>query len=453
MRLSADFCRNCAIGAMVAFLGGCAAYRPAPLPSAAEALRDPDADGLAADAAKLDRPFLKPVAIDLDAPLTPDALAAIAVLENPDLKALRAKTGVVDAQAFAARLLPDPTLQGSFDKLLSGPDSFTGFAGQIGFDLNQLRLARVTKAGNAASKQQVRLDLAWAEWQTSGQARLQGTRVVALQAQLATVRISAASADQLYAATARAVARGDLGGIELDTRRQARLAAATALRSAETALATAQGDLNKLLGLPPTVALRLAPTIEPVEPPSSSALLEQALVRRLDLQALRAGYAGAEADLHRNILQQFPTLSLTLAYARDTADNRTLGPQVGFTLPLWNRNRGGISLSTATRAQLRAEYEARLFQTRADINTAVAALAAARRQRAALRAQIPAITAFAEANGRAARAGDIAAAAAETAVQALRDRQLELLQLDQQIAEQTIALELLSGGPSEGWTK
>ncbi len=37
--------------------------------------------------------------------------------------------------------------------------------------------------------------------------------------------------------------------------------------------------------------------------------------------------------------------------------------------------------------------------------------------------------------------------------QALRDRTLTLLQLDQQIAEQTIALELLSGGPSEGWTR
>ncbi len=451
--MSANFRRGCAIASLVVALGGCATYRQAPLPTAAEALRDPDTDGLATDAAKLDRPFLKPVTIDLAAPLTPDALAVIAVIENPDLKALRAKTGIADAQAFAARLLPDPAVQGSFDKLLSGPDAFTGFAGQIGFDLNQLRLARVARAANAASMRQVRLDLAWAEWQTSGQARLQGARVVALQRQIAIIRQSAASADQLYAATARAVARGDLGGSELDSRRQGRLVAATALRTAETALLTAQGDLNKLLGLPPTLALQLAPPSAPSEPPHAAILLEQALVRRLDLQALRAGYAGAEADLRRNILQQFPTLSLTLAYARDTADNRTLGPQVGFTLPLWNRNRGGIAVATATRAQLRAEYEARLFQTRADINAAVAALGAARRQRAALAAQLPAIEGFADANARAARAGDVAAAAAETAAQALRDRRLELLQLDQQIAEQTIALELLSGGPSEGWTQ
>jgi hypothetical protein len=35
----------------------------------------------------------------------------------------------------------------------------------------------------------------------------------------------------------------------------------------------------------------------------------------------------------------------------------------------------------------------------------------------------------------------------------VRDREIAFLQIDQQIAEQTIALELLSGGPSEAWFK
>ena len=55
------------------------------------------------------------------------------------------------------------------------------------------------------------------------------------------------------------------------------------------------------------------------------------------------------------MLEQFPNLSLTLAHARDTSDNKTLGPAIGFTLPLWNRNRGGIAVAKATREQLRAE--------------------------------------------------------------------------------------------------
>jgi outer membrane protein TolC len=171
----------------------------------------------------------------------------------------------------------------------------------------------------------------------------------------------------------------------------------------------------------------------------------------LDLQALRAGYDVAEAGLHVAVLEQFPNLSITLAAARDTANNITLGPQVGFTLPLWNRNRGNIAIASATRDQLKAEYEARLFQTRAEIGAAVAGIAAARLQRADLATQMPALERYADATQRAARRGDLSIATADAAAQAVRDRQLALAQLDQQISEQSIALELLSGSLSQGW--
>jgi cobalt-zinc-cadmium efflux system outer membrane protein len=434
-------------------LTACASYKAAPLADATEALAKPDLAILSTDAAKIDRPWLTPQSIDLSQPLTPNALAVIAILENPDLKALRTKSGVVDAQAFAARLLPDPTAQAGFDKRISGPDPLNGFAGQLGIDLTALRLARVTREGGQAAQRQVRLDLAWAEWQTAGQARLQGARIVALEAQVEQARISAASSDRLFIVVQRAAGRGDLAAGEVDARRQATLDAADKARTIERDLTTARGDLNTLLGLPPETILRLAPPPLPAIPPATSVLVAQALDRRLDLQALRAGYSAAEADTHKAILNQFPNLSLNLAGARDTAGNYTAGPQVGFTLPLWNRNRGGIAIANATRAQLRAEYDARLFQTRAEIAAAVAGLETIRRQHAELLAKLPAIDRFAVSSARAARRGDLASAVAETAAQSLRDRTTTLLQLDQQAAEATIALELLSGGPSEGWTR
>ncbi|CAN5608482.1 TolC family protein [soil metagenome] len=446
--------RGLALSVLAAsLLAGCANYAPRPLAPPSDILAAPDPAILSVDAAKIDRPYLTPQPIDLSAPLTPNALAVIAVLENPDLKAQRAKAGVTDAQVFAARLLPDPTAQASFDKLLSGSDEFNGFGGQIGFDLNQLRTARVTRQAGEASKRQVRLDLAWAEWQTAGQARLQGVRVLALEAQLELTRASAALAQQLFDASQRAAGRGDIAAGDLDTRRQALLDASGRARTVETDLAAARGDLAKLLGLPPETVLRLV-TPDPVPvPPAAALLTAQAIERRLDLQALRAGYGVSEAELHKAVLDQFPNLSLTMAYARDTADNRTLGPQLGFNLPLWNRNRGGIAIARSTREQLRAEYDARLFQTRAEIDAAVAGLVALRRQHAVLAGQMPALEKYAAATERAATRGDLSRATADTAFQALRDRKLTLLQLGQQIAEQTIALELLSGGPSEGWTK
>lgn len=434
-------------------LTSCAHYTRQPLPAPTAVLAAPNPEVLSIEAQGIQRPYLTPQPVDLSKPLTANAVAVIAVLENPDLKAQRAKIGVTDAQAFAARLLPDPTVQANYDYLISGPDSYNGYGAQIGFDLNALRTAAITRQAGAAQKRQVRLDLAWAEWNAAGQARLQAVRVFELQRQLTVAQASAASAQALFDAVSRAAGRGDVSATDLDTRRQALLDAQSKLRQARAGLVTARNDLNKQLGLPPETKLVLAPPDPNSVLPSAEVLVAQALERRLDLQALRAGYDAAEADLHKAVLDQFPNLSLTLAGASDTANNKTIGPAIGFTLPLWNRNRGNIAIAQATRQQLRAEYEARLFQTRAEIVAAIEGIKALRQQSADLRGQMPALRRYAEATRRAATRGDISLAVAETAEQAARDRESALLQLDQQVAEQTIALELLSGGPSEAWFK
>ena len=434
-------------------LSACAFYRPAPLHTDQAALATLNVAILSADASKIERPFLVAQPVNLAEPLTPNALGVIAVLQNPDMKALRLKTGVVDAQAFAARLIPDPTVQFGADAPVAGPDTLLAFAGSLGLDLGVLRTRKVTAESAAAANLQVRLDLAWAEWQTAGAARLQGVRVLALTRQLVLAQASAASAENLLGRSLRAAGRGDISNADVDTRRLSTLDASAALRTIERDLTAARLELNKLLGLPPATILQLAVPPDPTVPPEADALVAHALTRRLDLQALRAGYGVAEADVHKAVLDQFPNLSLTLASARDTAGVYSVGPQVGFSLPLWNRNRGGIAIAQATRAQLRAEYDARLFQTRAEIFAAVEGLKTIRRQQAELRAALPGLGKLAAASARAAKRGDLSRSTAETTLQTLRDRQTTLASLDQQAAEAFVALELLSGGPSQGWTQ
>ncbi len=65
---------------------------------------------------------------------------------------------------------------------------------------------------------------------------------------------------------------------------------------------------------------------------------------------------------------------------------------------------------------------------------------------------LPAAQRYAEATRRAAVRGDLPRATAETAEQALRDKQILLAQSEQAIAEQLIALELLTGTLREAWT-
>ena len=60
---------------------------------------------------------------------------------------------------------------------------------------------------------------------------------------------------------------------------------------------------------------------------------------------------------------------------------------------------------------------------------------------------------YAEASRRAATRGYLARSTADTAEQALRDRVALVAQAEQDIAEQTIALELLTGTLKEAWTQ
>jgi outer membrane protein TolC len=432
-------------------LSACATYQPQPLGDGA--LEPAVAAVLAKEGAAIERPYLAPVTLDLGQPLDGNAIAVLAVIANPDLKASRARAGVADAQAFAARLLPDPTFNLGVDHILAGPDPVDNLAAALGLDINALRTHAVVAAKARAEAEQVRLDLAWAEWQTAGQARIQAVRIEGLARAVSLNRASSAAQAALLDRTLRAAARGDLAADRVQAARIAAFDAAERLRTTTRDLAAARLELTRLLGLAPATPLRLAPAPLPPPAPDPARLLAIARTNRADLAALRAGYAAQEAAVHKAVLDQFPTLNLTVNGQRDTGNNRLVGPAITFTLPLWNRNRGGIAIERATRAALKAEYDARLFQTRAEIEAATSGIAIACRQRAAILADLPSLERVAATSRRAAERGDLPLATAEVAEQALRDKQAQLAQGEQDIGEQTIALELLTGAPREAWTR
>lgn len=436
-------------------LAACASYTPAPLGRTGGALDgalDMDRAARTREAAGITRPYLMPVSVDLARPLDGNAVATIAVLANPDLRAQRARAGVEEAQVFDARLLPDPTLSLGASKVLAGPDLLVDLVAALGFDLASLRTRGVRVAQAQAARRKVRLDLAWAEWQAAGQARLQAVRIVSLERSIALVEASRGAARALLDRTAGAAARGDIAADQLQGARLAAADTEEKVRTAERDLAVARLELTRLLGLPPATPLRLAIVDEPDRALDTRSLFDIARTNRTDLQALEAGYAAQEAAVHKAVLDQFPTLGLTVNGSRDTAGNAIVGPAIDFTLPLWNRNRGGIAVERATRAALKAEYDARLFQTRAEIAAAVSGIAVARRQRDGVLLDLPAARRYAEAARRAADRGDLALSAAETAEQVQRDKQILLLRSGQDIAEQMIALELLTGTLREAWT-
>lgn len=434
-------------------LSGCATLHGESLLEASNGvLRAQSVEALFQGASRLHHPRLQAVELSPGRPLTLEAVGVLAVVGNPDLKAARQAAKVADAQVLAAGLLPDPTINLSSDVRQSGPDKGNGWAAQLSYDLMAIRDRGVGLRSAKAARLQARHDLAWREWITAEQARLAAVRTLSLEETVALAEAGAQEADNLLAASLAAQAHGDLKTDDVAARRLTSLDAANTLSQARKDLAAARMDLNSQLGLRPDTQLELAPLdLIAVRALSyeldAEALFETARRQRLDLQALEAGYASQDAQVRKAALDAFPSFQLTVNRAVDTAGNRTLGPAVNFTLPLWNRNQGGVAAAKATQDQLRAEYAARVFATRSEIAALCDSLTQTRRLWTETNVQVAALQAQATAALAAAGRGDLSESAAQQIQQVLRDRLAARAALRQSLAEQMISLELATGAP------
>ncbi len=440
--------------ASLALLASCAGYQSQALEAAdtAAVLASPDREVLVQQAAKLSHPAMRPVSIDFAQPLTADAVAAIAVLANPDLRALRLQQGIANAQVFAAGLLPDPQLSLGFDQLLAPSDQglAAAFAGSLTLDLLGALVTRdIEQAAARTSAEQVRLDIAWQEWSTAGSARVLVERVSRLRVATKLADTAAQTAEHALSRSLVAAERGDLKADEVEIRRIAASDATARALAAQRDADAARQQLNQLLGLKPDEQLVLADTA-PLTlwiAPDSEALFAQARKMRLDLQALAKGYDAQQIAVQRAVFGQYPRLGITLNRARDTSHVHTFGPAITLDLPIFGRGPATVTAAKLGRERLRAEYAARLFQTRADIAAIITALARDERARRNTASQLPALDAIAARFEAAAARGDVSAPVAEAARAAAVDKRLAWLALDQSCAEQRLALALAVGEP------
>lgn len=313
-------------------------------------------------------------------------VAMLAVANSPDLKLQRDALGIARAQAFAAGLLPDPQLSFGADfPHNSGGGLTKAYNLGLSEDVSALLLRSSRKHAANAQAEQVNLDLLWAEWQTIAQARLLFDQVQSLRAQqveLDAEQQALAPVDQAVQAALHA------GNLNYDSASAGLNAMADARKRAgdnAVALHQAESDLRQLLGLAPTAPLDLVGAPYKVDPDAAqlTAALADLPKRRPDLLALQAGYRAQEATLRGAILAQFPAITVGLTRARDTSNITTNGFSIGITLPLFDRNRGNIAIETATRQQLKDDYDARLLATRSDMQRLVADLATLDRQQTA----------------------------------------------------------------------
>lgn len=380
-------------------------------------------------------------------PLSIDDVARLAVVNNPDLKAVRAQQGVAQAQSLQAGLLPNPSINGVYTPVLSGPGLVPAWSIGLSQDIKSLITLSSRRRSAAAAAQQVNATILWQEWQVIGKARLLVVQIVGLERAAALLRDTRKLLADRYQRTKRAVATGDADLTTLSPDLAALGDVEKQIDDLDRQQQTHRHDLNALLSLFPDVPVPLRPVAEPpyVDNTTAQDAVATLADRRPDLVALRFGFASQDAKLRSAILSQFPTLNIGFTGGSDTTNVRTFGPQITLDLPIFDRNQGNIAIERATRQQLHAEFLSRLATATSEAGALVADIGLTRRQLPALRARTQEARRIGSRADAAFAAGNLTERAYVDFIAARLARQQELLGLEQSLREQQVALDTLIG--------
>ena len=413
-------------------LGGCATYRPAPLPTVVELPHDvAQLQGAPSDGRALDLPTIE----------------RLVLLNNPNLRAARAEHDAAQAQMLQAGLLPNPAINGNIGYLISGVGDATAWTAGISEDIRALITLSPRRQAAKASAAQVDASLLWQEWQTVGKARLlvvdlvEGEQLRALQSE------TLSQLQQRNRELRQSIAQGNTDLTAAAPDFVAAADAQTAYDDLQRRLLSQHHDLAALLGLAADTAIPLPATLE--LPPADDARIRAGARdierRRPDLIALQLGYQAQEATLRAAVLAQFPMFSLGYAASQDNSRVRNGGPSITFDLPIFDRNQGTIAIAKATRQQLRDEYVARLSSAHADIDALLTEQSQARAQLAELLPALPAAIHDADQATSAQQQGLIDLRTYVDLLVAAQSRQAAAITLQQTVLEQQVALDTLLG--------
>ena len=439
-------------GLFCCLLISCSAYHPKPLTEQAiqQQQETPSAEQLSILATQIKHPYLQAIPFNIKDGLSPDEAAILAVLRNPELRAIRNRHGIAAAQLLQAGLLPNPRVSYNFAALTGGltQGKVTGLGLGLDWEVTAL-ITQANKIGAAEAEQQaVDLQVAWQEWQLAQAAKTAVYQLVVYAKQQALLEEINQRLEENRVRMQQAADQGLV--TELD-----RVAATTAKNAVDIRLQAViqqknqhQQRLNRALGLKPYDAINLQQTIDltrNLSMPTYDELIKNLSHRRLDLMALQQGYQNQEHQLHIAVLQQFPKISIGITQTRNNSNYYTLGAGIAVTLPILDQNQGVIALASATRQQLFDEYSNREFQAKADIAELLVTITSLNKQIKSVNHAIPDLETLVNAYRVAIEHGQIDVLNYYTAWNNWIEKRVELLTLQLQLVEARIALEIATG--------
>ena len=324
----------------------------------------------------------------------PTALA-LALRENPDLRAKRHALGLAEGRVQQSELLfqenPRVSIEADYRNR-----RFRAPTGRSTADAAVSVLQEIEIAGQPAHRRQAAaLHLNYTEWRIADAERLLQLEVMrafyellAIQESLQVRWDSLETRNALLQAGRERYAQEDISVLELNALRLDTDEARARLLASQQARALAVQQLGLLLGLgveKPLVAVgdlfadsRLDALPDPL--PSQAELIACALEHRPDYQAARRKVETREAELRLARANRLPNIALGPMYKLDNED-QVVGGALTIPLPLFNRQTHAITAATAKVEMARQELTSRTLSVRHEVAAAYAGLRLARQQR------------------------------------------------------------------------
>ncbi|HSD29281.1 MAG TPA: TolC family protein [Vicinamibacteria bacterium] len=303
----------------------------------------------------------------------------IVLRSHPGARQAAAVEAAAGAERKAARQIPDPTLELSWDR--ATPEGSGAASTETAFSVSQTlpwpgtRAANV-RAGDRAAEA-LRAEAAAARWELAIDARTAFARLLHARAALDIARGAEADALGLRDLAAKRAELGETREVdrikaEVEWLRQQR-----ARRSLEREAEAAETILRTLAVEPLPRPLALAGELPRPSPRADADALRERLARSNPrLAAARATAAREAARLSASRRGRVPDLDLTW-FREKELDKNAHGFSVGLRVPLWNANRAEIaraaaarSLAEATAERVALDLEAALERARQELDVA-----------------------------------------------------------------------------------
>jgi len=302
-------------------------------------------------------------------PVSLERILEIARASAPAISAARARVVQADGQKIFATVLPDPHVNGSMGR--GEPRGGGASKLENALELSQSFPApwglRARRQVGSARIQAARDEVEAVTVEVVFEAKRLYYEATIDEAQALALAQAAVDAESLRALVARRVEVGEAPeGDRLRTRVEAlrtELEARAAKAEAEGALASLNRFLLGALGNDFSLSTNLDPGLAPPLPEN---LVEIAISRSPSYRAALSRVEAAKWTVSAEHAARLPGFDVSIFGVREL-DRQAAGATLGLTIPLWNRNQGGVRTSRGVLAEAEADALALRAQIEGEI--------------------------------------------------------------------------------------